>query len=1006
MPRPKRDTPSEALAGPHRQMLMALPFAAVIVVDGQILGSNARAGALLGPDIEGTALSALISPGDRLSLADLMAVAHHGSQPEPAVLRLSRSDGNERRCEVRIAPWAVEARPGALVTLEDRDDALQTEERARHYRTLFEETLYPQCILNLEDGRILEANPAFHTLIGVAPGDLTRINLADLSVPGPEGGLPPADLLAMMRRGEARGPTELRIRRVDGSVTWVVASIRSVADADGVRRTARTYLADIDRRKQTEAALLASEQRFRDFAASSSDWIWETGPDYRFTFATGPRAASESEKKFYRNLLGRTRWEAINASVDDEPWKSHLADLEARRPFRNFRYVFPASQTRKVHFLVNGIPVFKPDGTFAGYRGTATNETAQVVAEAAMRRTREELTNAIALVPLGIGLFDAEDRLIARNNIVRDFGPVAHLIRAGLTFEEMLRLGVSASLLPEATGKEEAFIQERLRRHRNPGLPFQQQRAGRWLEIREHRLENGHTIVVQIDTTAARLAEQALRDSEGKFRSLVEGSVQSVIIHREGRPLFANRAFVVMFGFDSPEEVLALPSIYNLFVPENRDRVKSVHRQRIGSDDGKSIALPNEYQHEMVRKDGSRFWIESRLSTVDWDGSPAVQATIVDITERRNVERLKNDFISTVSHELRTPLTSIAGSLGLISGGMAGPISEKAQRLIEIAGSNSDRLVRLINSILDIEKIESGRLEIAFERLSAVQLVRQAIEVNRGFADEYGIDLVLDEPSAAPWVQGGSDQLIQVLTNLLSNAIKFSPPRGAVRLTVRRRGNNVRFSVHDRGPGIPDEFRTRVFDKFTQADSSSNRRHTGTGLGLSICRALIERHGGVIDFQTQLGVGTEFFFELPEIGVDNSRNRRILVCEDEPDVATLIGLLLEQEGMEPEIVHRAADARNLLQHHEYAALTIDLSLPDMPGLALLREVRAMPQLHDLPVIVLSATARAAEAEAAPERFSRTAWLNKPIDRRRLIETLNTFLGQGPASRPPGEEESR
>ena len=775
--------------------------------------------------------------------------------------------------------------------------------------------------------------------------------------------------------------------------------MRPVVDADGVRRTARAFLADIDRRRHAEAALLANEQRFRDFAQSSSDWIWETDARYRFTFATVPQAESDVERLFYGTLIGRTRWEAVAADVGAEPWKSHIADLEARLPFRNFRYALPVTPTRDVHFLVNGIPVFNPDGSFSGYRGTATNETAQVVAENAMRRTREELMDAIARVPLGIGLFDAEDRLIARNNIDRDFGPVAHLIRPGITFEGVLRLSVSAGLLPEAIGREEPFIQERLERRRNPGLPFLQERGSRSLEIREHRLENGHTIVVQIDITEARRAERALRDSEGKFRSLVEGSVQAVVIHSEGRPLFANRAFVQMFGFDSLDEALALPSIYGLFVPENRDRVKTVHRQRIG---GQHDALPSEYQHEMVRKDGSRFWIESRLSMVEWDGARAVQATIVDITERRNIERLKNDFISTVSHELRTPLTSIAGSLGLISGGMAGPISDKAQRLIEIAGSNSDRMVRLINSILDIEKIESGRLEINFERLSAVQLVNQAIEVNRGFADEYGIDLVLEEPSATRWIQGGSDQLIQVLTNLVSNAIKFSPPRGTVRLAVRRRGDTVRFSVHDRGPGIPEEFRARVFDKFTQADSSSNRRHTGTGLGLSICRALVERHDGSIDFNTQLGLGTEFYFDLPEIGIDSSRNRRILVCEDEPDVATLIGLLLEQEGLEPEIVHRAADVRQLLQLHEYAALTIDLSLPDLPGLELLREVRSMPRLRDLPVIILSATARIAEANAGGEKFARTVWLNKPIDRRRLTEALNTFI----APRPSGPEDEK
>lgn len=984
----------EVLASHHRQMLLALPFATVIVVDDQILAANPHACALLGAELEGTHLSDWMVTDEQPQLSALLAAARHGGQSDPQIMHFVARGGTGRRCEVRVSPWAVEARAGALVTLDDRTEALEHAERerraARHYRDLFEQSRYPLCILELTEGRIREANQAFRRLIGARSVDLQSFRLADFFLPEPDGGLPPENLLAMLKRGETRGPTELRIRRLDGSATWILATIEPVVEEDGIRRTARTFIAEIDRRKETEAALQASEQRFRDFAASSSDWIWETGIDYRFTFVTGPRAATDGDNMFYRSLLGRTRWEAISADVTKEPWRSHLADLEARRPFRNFRYVFPLSPTQNAYFLVNGIPVFKPDGSFAGYRGTATNETAQVIAEKAMRRTREELTDAIARVPLGIGLFDAEDRLIARNNIERDFGPVAHLIRPGITFEEMLRLGVSAGLLPEANGQEEAFIQARLQRHRNPGPPFIQERDNRWLEVREHRLDNGHTILVQIDITEARRTERALRDSEGKFRSLVEGSVQAVVIHREGRPLFANNAFVQLFGYDSLEEVLALPTIFGLFVPENRDRAKTVHRQRIG---GQHPAMPNEYQHEMVRKDGSRFWIESRLSIVDWDGEQAVQATIVDITERRNIERLKNDFISTVSHELRTPLTSIAGSLGLISGGMAGPISDKAQRLIEIAASNSDRLVRLINSILDIEKIESGRLEINFERLSAVQLVTQAIEVNRGFADEYGIDLVLEEPAATPWIQGGSDQLIQVLTNLLSNAIKFSPPRGVVRLAVRRRGNTVRFSVRDLGPGIPEEFRGRVFDKFTQADSSSNRRHTGTGLGLSICRALVERHGGTIDFHTQLGLGTEFYFDLPETGIDTSRNRRILVCEDEPDVATLIGLLLEQEGMEPEIVHRAADARHLLQQHEYAALTIDLSLPDMPGLDLLREVRATPHLRDLPIIVLSATARMVEAISSGEKFARTAWLNKPIDRRRLTETLNAFIGQ-------------
>lgn len=992
MAHPQPDRRRETLPPHHRQMLQAIPLATLLTVDEQVWGANPLAQALLGSDIETAALTSRVAKEDQPRLLRALEAARHGVTPAADLITLALP-GGPRRCLLRVAPWVVEARPGALLILEDRTEPLAQEAgQARdlaHYRALFDQSLYAQCVLDLADGRVQEANHAFLTLIGAVPAQVQTLGLNDLYLPGPEGGMAPADLLARLRRGEHAGPTELRIRRLDGSATWVAAHMQPVIDIDGGRRSARAFLARIDRRKQAETALLASEQRFRDFAESSSDWFWETGPDYRFTFVFGPKTMTEHERHFYRTLIGRTRWEMVAADPAQEPWRSHIADLEARRPFRNFRYTLPVSATASSHFLINGIPVFASDGTFTGYRGTATNETERVETAHTLGRTRKGLSDALARIPMGIALFDVDDRLIVRNNIERDFGPVAHLIRPGITFEEMLRLSISAGLVPEAAGREEDHVRERLERHRNPRPPFVIQRRGeRWVEVREHRLENGHTVVLQIDTTESRRVEKALRDSEAKFRSLIEGSVQAVVIHREGRPLFANRAFVELFGFGSLDEVLALNTIFGLFVPENRDRVRSVHRQRIGG----SKELPSEYQHEMVRRDGSRFWIESRLSMVDWDGAPAVQATVIDITERRNVERMKNDFISTVSHELRTPLTSIAGSLGLISGGMAGPIPEKAQRLIEIAASNSDRLVRLINSILDIEKIESGRLEIAFERLSPAQLVRQAIEVNRGFADEYGISLALDEPALTGAVQGGSDQLIQVLTNLLSNAIKFSPPRGEVRLAVRRRGDMVRFSVYDRGPGIPEEFRARVFDKFTQADSGSNRRHKGTGLGLSICRALVERHGGTIGFETEVGVGTEFHFDLPEIDLNSSRNRRVLVCEDEPDIATLISVLLEQEGMEPEVVHRAADARTLLLQHAYSAVTLDLTLPDRPGLDLLRDIRAVPSLRDLPVVVISAGARAAESRTDDERFSRTAWLNKPIDRRQLTDALNAFLG--------------
>ncbi|MFP2932128.1 ATP-binding protein [Pyxidicoccus sp. 3LG] len=227
-------------------------------------------------------------------------------------------------------------------------------------------------------------------------------------------------------------------------------------------------------------------------------------------------------------------------------------------------------------------------------------------------------------------------------------------------------------------------------------------------------------------------------------------------------------------------------------------------------------------------------------------------------------ERLKNEFVSTVSHELRTPLTSIRGSLGLLTGGVAGPLPPAVAEMIGIAHKNSERLIRLINDILDLDKMESGRLDVELVPAELAPLLVQAAEAHHGYAEEYGVrvETVLDAPGALARVD--VDRLAQVLANLLSNAIKFSPRCERVTLRLGRHGGGLRVSVEDRGPGIPEAFRARIFQKFAQADGSDSRKRSGTGLGLSIARALVERLGGTLDFTTAVGAGTTFWFDLPE----------------------------------------------------------------------------------------------------------------------------------------------
>lgn len=273
---------------------------------------------------------------------------------------------------------------------------------------------------------------------------------------------------------------------------------------------------------------------------------------------------------------------------------------------------------------------------------------------------------------------------------------------------------------------------------------------------------------------------------------------------------------------------------------------------------GKSLELIGQHAN------GSALELEISLSQYELSGQARFVGVLRDIGQRKRMERLKREFVSTVSHELRTPLTSIKGSLGLLQGGVAGALPEAASELVNIAHSNSERLVSLVNDILDIEKLESGQVGLHLEPLDLVHQLQQALTHNQGFADNYQVTLQLDTASLEPGCQVQADalRLQQVLSNLISNAIKFSEPGQTVELTASLHSEHVLIAVQDHGSGIPAEFQSRIFQKFAQADGSDTRKRGGTGLGLSICKMLVERMKGEISFQTSPS-GTCFQFTLP-----------------------------------------------------------------------------------------------------------------------------------------------
>jgi PAS domain S-box-containing protein len=370
-----------------------------------------------------------------------------------------------------------------------------------------------------------------------------------------------------------------------------------------------------------------------------------------------------------------------------------------------------------------------------------------------------------------------------------------------------------------------------------------------------------------------------------------------------------------------------------------------------------------------VRADGTSFPVEITASPViDEDRLQGAVVAFRDVTQRREVDRMKDEFLSVVSHELRTPLTSIRGSLGLLASGKLGELTPRAGSMVTIALQSSERLTRLINDLLDIERIESGNRPMEVTAHDAHQLLAAAAKHIDGLATSVGVRVEVG--ACAGRVLADEDGIMQTLTNLLGNAIKYSDPGGTVVLDATEGEGLVLFRVRDHGRGIPADKLESIFERFEQVDSSDARQKGGTGLGLAISRSIIERHGGRIWAESELGVGTTVLFTLPSVrrrAVDRSSEpafptvatlreveAQILLVEDDEDLAGVIMALLADHGLEVVHATTAADAVALGPQLRVEAVILDLHLPDVDGSWVVRELRRLEHFAGAALVVYSA----------------------------------------------------
>lgn len=518
-----------------------------------------------------------------------------------------------------------------------------------------------------------------------------------------------------------------------------------------------------------------------------------------------------------------------------------------------------------------------------------------------------------------------------------------------------------------------------------------------------------------------------MNENDILLKAIMDGGRHSILVtHRSGVVKFMNQAAERMYGFPAAHFMGRHVSNFRM---EIYDPVElEVEAGQLSREFGREIPQEDvfmallkahgSYEREWtaIRQDGTRIHVLVTVTAMkdERDEITGFLSVSQDITERMRLERMKAEFVSVISHELRTPLTSIRGALGLLVSGAAGGLPATALDLVTLAHRNCGRLARIINDILDLEKLESGQFTFDIRPFEPGHLLTQSLEENQAYGEKHGVRFLLKGQVPPDRVSGDPDRVLQVLANLLSNAAKFSPHGAEVWVEAREAGEFTEFSVRDFGEGIPEAFRSCVFQRFAQSENAKPHGSGGSGLGLNIARKMVEAMGGTIRFQTETGRGTTFTFSLPRLAVNepaaatsrdgaatsrDGENPRVLICEDDGDTAAVLRLLLKRAGFQSDVAPTIAEGWKWLREKRYAAMTLDLRMPDMDGLQFLRELRAGGPWSRLPVIVVSAKAREGRLEMDANPVELVDWIEKPIDEGALLQSLSRALTVRNDARP-------
>lgn len=496
---------------------------------------------------------------------------------------------------------------------------------------------------------------------------------------------------------------------------------------------------------------------------------------------------------------------------------------------------------------------------------------------------------------------------------------------------------------------ERSIAEYRVRFDTPDGVVWRWMRSDAIVVERDENDRATRLIGTQTDVTDLRHSRNALEASEKKFRKVIAvAPVGMVMMDDQSNITGVNNAFCAVSGY-SEEELMAPMRMADLIPPDGRGPIYKAVSEMV-----EARAELYEGEHQVLHSSGELRWNYFRVSWVydKNEGRYFYVAQVLDITDQKKVEHMKNEFVATVSHELRTPLTSIKGALGLIRATAGETLPAAMQRLVDIATTNVDRLTSIVNDILDLEKISSGEVTFNFDNVDMGALIRDTVDELSPFIKTHLANVEISLPEVPLQIHADPGRTKQVLVNLLSNACKYSPDNSTVRIKAEKLGGVAIVYIQNEGPGIPEHFRARIFKAFSQADSSDTRAKGGTGLGLNITRQIVKRHGGEVGFESVPNRVTVFWFTCPLAeteasallpaprSVSSSKDRprlKVLHLEDDLDFAEVIHSGL---GGVADVSHarNIAEARKNLKDNDYDVLVLDWTLPDGDASELLDEV--------------------------------------------------------------------